>query len=168
MVSFMTSEGPLDVPDPLVRAVARHAQRQADLTAVALDAMGLFKSEPSRLPAGYLLELGAVLELGLWERQGLRPHLDVDLPTFREAADYLAARAAKGPAEFQDPDATPLCRRVREVWVEQFAWEGPELLEAEVLVSDVDDDAFVDVLAEFVWTHRQELSNLLRDGGNEP
>jgi hypothetical protein len=96
MVKLATRDGPLQVPDATVRAVARHAERQADLTAAYLDATGLFNGKPVQLPAAFLPELAAVLELGLWERQDLRRHLDVDIPSFSEAAASLAARAAKG------------------------------------------------------------------------
>ena len=137
------------------------------MTTAALDAAGLFKSEAPQLPAGFLLELSAVIELGLWERHGLRRHLNTDLPTFRQAAAALGARALKGPAEFDGPDAAPLSGRVLQVWVEHFAWDGPELIGADVVVGDFDDDEVVDVLAEFIWTHRHELTNLLRDGGHE-
>ena len=167
MVTFATSDGSLELPDPLIRAVVRNAYRRADLATAALNATGLFESEAPRLPAAFLLEFSAVIELGVWERQGLRKHLDVDLPTFQEAAADLAARALNGPAAFEDPKDAPLSGRVLQVWVEHFAWDGPELIGADVVVGDFDDDDFVEVLADFVWTHRHELTNLIHDGGRE-
>lgn len=59
-----TREGPLQVPDATVRAVARHAKRQADLTAAYLEAPGLFNGKLVQFPAAFLLELATVLELG--------------------------------------------------------------------------------------------------------
>jgi hypothetical protein len=164
MVTIPTRDGPLRVPDATVWAVARHAERQADLTAAYLEATGLFNGKPVQLPAGFLLELAAVLEPGLWERQDLRRHLDVDLPTYREAADQLAARAAKGRAEFDGPDATSLSGRVLQVWIDNFAWDGPELLGTDIVVGHVDEDVFVDVMAKFVWKYRHEIARLLADG----
>jgi hypothetical protein len=166
MVTLNTSDGPLHLPDELVGALVRRAERQADVTADWLKAAGLFRSGPPRLPAACLLELAAVLELGIWERHGLRGHLEVDLPTYREAADQLAARCMKGPAEFHGPNATPLSLRVLRVWMEHFAWEGPDLLQADVVVGDLDEDVFIDLLAEFVWTYRHELKHLVR--GDRP
>ena len=102
-----TREGPLQVSDSEIRAATRNAIRQADLTAVALNATGVFTSAEgerpdwSRLPPGYLLELAATIQIGLWERQGLLPHLAPDLPSFHEAAQVLLDRAGKGPAEFR-------------------------------------------------------------------
>jgi len=165
MVTFATSEGSLDIPDPLIRAIVHNAHRRADLTAATLDATGLFESEAPRLPAAFLLELSAVIELGVWERQGLRKYLNVDLPTYCEAAAELAARAQDGPAAFEGLKAASLSDRVLQVWVEHFAWDGPDLIGTEVVVGDFDDDDFVDLLAEFVWAHRHELTDFLQDGG---
>jgi hypothetical protein len=162
MVTSANCEGSLRLPDAMVLAIARHAEREADLTAAFLRATGLYESEPPKLPAAFLLELAAVLELGLWERRDLRRHLDVDLPTNRQAADQLAARCAKGPKEFDGPNAAPLSRQVLRVWVERFAWDGRELLAAEVVLGDVNEDDFIDLLAGFVWEHRRELAHLIR------
>lgn len=112
MVTSAISDGPLRLPEALVQAATRHAERQADLTGTYLHASGLGKNGEVRLPAAALLELAAVLELGVWERRSLRPHLEVDLPTYREAANQLAARCMKGPSEFEGLNATPLAMRV--------------------------------------------------------
>ncbi|NLX98144.1 MAG: hypothetical protein GXY83_18440 [Rhodopirellula sp.] len=162
-VQVPTSQGPLAISDHHVQAVVRHAHRRADLTAAALDAIGLLTKRPAVFPAGFLLEFGAVVELGVWERQGLRVFLNSDLPTFSEAADELLARVAKGSAAFDGSDAAPLSRRVFQVWMERFAWEGPDILDADFLVGDVDEDQFARVLADFVWQHRHELSRLLNN-----
>ena len=86
-----TGDGLLEIFDHQLQAVIHSAERRAELTAAALDAIGIFKSGPCRLPAAFLLELSAVLELALWERQNIRAHLDIDLPIYREAADALRA-----------------------------------------------------------------------------
>jgi hypothetical protein len=156
-----TSEGPLTLSDQQFQAVAQHAERVADLTVAILDAIGLIRNKSAPFPAMFLLELGAVLELGLWEQQGLRAFLDTDLPSYQEAAAALAARAAKGLVEFEGPNAAPLSSLVLRVWMENFAWEGPCHLQAEVVVGNVDEDQFAQVLADFVWQHRRELSGLL-------
>ena len=147
----------------LVQAVARHAQRQADLVANFLRASGACKdSEEIQVPGAALLELAAVLELGVWERCGIRPQLVVDVPSYREAAEQFAARCMKGADEFKGEDATPLARRVLLVWIEHFAWDGPDTLGAEIVLGDVDEDRLVEVLAEFVWRHRHELGCLVK------
>lgn len=153
--------------DAMVRAVIVHAERQADLTAAYLDVIGPLKSKPARFPAAFLLELAAVLELGLWERRDLRRHLNIELPTYREAMDRLVTRCRKGCAEFDGPNATSLSRQVMQAWIEHFAWDGPGLLNADVVLGEADDNEFIDLLAEFVWTNRSELSALLCGDGKQ-
>lgn len=162
--AFETAEGTLVLSEQQIQAVARHAVRQAHLTAATLDATGLFPDKPTTcFPAAFLIELGAVLEMGLWERQGLRAYLNSDLPTFREAAAQLAARAKQGPGAFEGPEAAPLSRRVLRVWMEQFAWEGRDHFAADVVLGRVDEDQFADLLADFIWQHRHELARFLTD-----
>jgi hypothetical protein len=160
-------EGTQQINSVVLAAVVRQAHRQAELTAAVLKAWGLAEGKASPLPAGFLLELGAVLELGLWERQGVRPYLTADLPSYREAADELGARASKGPVEFEVPGSVRLWPQVLRVWLEQFAWDGPEALGADLLVGQVDEDALVDVLAEFLWQHRHEVAGLQQQGVRE-
>ncbi|NLS97463.1 MAG: hypothetical protein GXX96_35430 [Planctomycetaceae bacterium] len=160
MIALSTSDVSLPLPNALVHAAVRHAERQAALTAAYLKASDLIVRVNGRLPAAFLLELAAVLELALWEQQDLRRHIDVDLPTYRQAADHLAARCSKGPEEFADLQAAQLSLQVLRVWAEHFAWDAPDLLGAEVVLSDVDDD-YLDLLARFVWTHRNELAYIV-------
>ncbi|MCY2996059.1 MAG: hypothetical protein NTY19_50655 [Planctomycetota bacterium] len=161
MVTLTTSDGSFCLPDEMVRAIIRNSEFQADLAAAVIDAMGIFKTKPIRLPAGFLLEFAAVVQLGFWERQGVRQRLNADLLTYSDAAKSLAARAAKGPAEFADLEATPISHLVTRAFIENFAWEGPDHLGADVIIGQVDEEQFADVLAEFVWQHRRELSTML-------
>jgi hypothetical protein len=164
--SIQTNAGSPELSNIQTQAIIRNAERRAELTVAYLD-QWYGESKTCHLPAAFLLELSAVLEIGLWERQGFRPYLNTDLPTFQEAKDQLAERAFKGPAEFAGPNASPLSEAVLRVWIEQFAWEGPELLQAEVLVGPVDEDEFADVLADFVWQHRHELSRVFQPNHKE-
>lgn len=163
MITIQTTKGPLCFSDELIAAIQQHAMRQADLTAACLHAVGDFRGKRLYFPAAFLLELAAVLELGVWEKLGLRCHLSSDLPTYRDASKHLAARSQKGPAEFDGPNASPLSIRVAQAWIENFAWDAPDLLGTEIVLDegDRDDDDFVDLLAEFVWTHRHELQHLI-------
>jgi hypothetical protein len=160
-LTIETKDGPLKISEFQAHAVVRHAQYKAKLTAFALESTGLFPNKPICLPGMYLLELSAVLELGMWERQGLRQFLDTDLPTFDEAAAELARRANLGLDEFCGPDAAPLNQRVLQVWLENFAWETGELSGPGLLVGQVDEDSFVNALAEFIWSNRNNLSQVL-------
>jgi hypothetical protein len=165
MITIQTTEGPLTFSDELIAAIQRHAIRQADLTAACIHAIEGLQGKLVSFPAAFLLELAAVLELGVWEKQGVSRRLVADLPTFAEAKKNLAARSLKGPAEFAGPDASPLSSRVARVWIDNFAWDAPDTLGTEIVLDegDQDDDDFLDLLAEYVWTHRQELQYLISE-----
>lgn len=162
VVSLESRPGALNFPTPLLRAVTRRAESHAALTASCLEDVGLLSAESSQLPGAFLLELAATLQLGLWEKDDLRRRLDVDLPSYREAVDALVARCAKGPSEFAGSDAAPLSQCVLRVCIEHFAWDGPPHLQADIIVGDVNEDEFIDLLAEFVWSHRCELEHLVQ------
>lgn len=165
-VVIETPDGLQTIPRDQFLAIVRNAEYQADLTAVALREMGL-PMENLRLPGNFLLELGAVVQLHVWERRGLTPHLKGGLPAAKVASKELAERSQKGASEFEGENATPLSRHVLKIWIEQFAWNGQELLQADVVVGDVDEEEFVDVLAEFLWTHRAKLPLQIQTGKNE-
>jgi hypothetical protein len=162
MTEVTILENPLQLPDGMALAIIGHAERQADLVAAHLEATGDFGSTAKRLPPAFFLEFAAVLEIGLWEHKGLRRHISVDLPSYDQAADELIARCRKGPKEFEGPDSTPLSSLVLHVWIDYFAWDGPDTLGAEIVLDegDEDDDDFINLLAEFVWTHRHALQHL--------
>lgn len=165
MAIFQTENGAVELADPLVHAVARNAAFVADLTAAVLDKTGIFPpATQKKLPAGFLLELGAVLQIGFWERNGIVVHQSAGLPSYREASKDLAARAERGPAEFADPAAISLSRAVMAFWIEHFAWEGKQLLGSDIVVDEVEEDQFADMLAEFLWKHRHQLSGFLEKG----
>lgn len=151
----------------LPASLIAHAERSAELTAATLDATGLFPKRPILLPANFLLEFAAVLQLGIWEERGLCRRLDADLPTFSQASKALADRAANAWAEFLGADAAPLHEKILSVWSEQIAWQAREILDADVVLSDVNEDAFADLVAEFIWQHRDKLEDLLDCEGGE-
>jgi hypothetical protein len=45
--------------------------------------------------------------------------------------------------------------------MKHFAWEGLDLLQADFILGDVDEDAFADLLAEFLWSHRHTVTTIL-------
>jgi hypothetical protein len=167
MVALNSKDGSSVAPDALVQAVAQLAERHAGLTANWLRSAG-FSTGPLRIPAAFLLELAAVLQLGEWERSGVLKHLDVNIPTYRQAADELAARTRLGPEEFQGPNALRISVLVNTIWIERFAWDGHSLLQADFVIATCDEDALVEQLAEFLWQNHLELQKLtVSEAGNE-
>jgi hypothetical protein len=90
------------------------------------------------------------------------------LPTHADALQDLADRAfraAGGEQLFDFPEGAVLLRKVIKVWVENFSWQGQDLLGAEVLVGRLDDDALVDQLAIFLFEHRHAHTTTRALGG---
>jgi hypothetical protein len=161
MVTIPTSQGPFAVSDRQVHGLVCCARRHADLVATTLRDM--FPGQEVSLPRALLLELAAVLQLGMWEHQGLAPYLPAGVPRFAEAAGQLGRRARNGLREFESSSSIPLLLKVLQVWMEHFSWDGVELLGCDAIVGTVDEDEFAVTLADFVWQHRRELSRLLKE-----
>jgi hypothetical protein len=172
-VILETTDGPLEVSDACVEAVVSRAEYVATLTGECLSATGLLPktdetpTEPVRLPGGFLLELGAVLQMAVWERAGIRTHIDAGLPSFEEAAADLAHRASENVASFDRFHSATLLSRIFPLWIERLAWSGPELFKAEMQLDAVEEDAFVNGLAEFLWRHRDSLGPVLQKGDSQ-
>jgi hypothetical protein len=151
----MHSPSASDFPADLISAVAGSAARDADHVGLFLHEMGLSASpdQPCRLPARFLLHLGAALRLLIWEAQGFFCHQAAGLPPARQAI-RAAFQALRDP----DDDSSALCLQVLRLAVERFAWNGPRDLHAEIAVDDLDDEAALDLLAEFLWAARHRAT----------
>lgn len=116
--------------------------------------MGLSFSQenPLRVPFEYMLDLGAVIQIGTWERLGLSFHIEAGLPSFSEAKTQLAINTNR--ADYVPVDG--LCDAVVRVAMSELSWNAPALLGTEFLIeSGTDDDEFVEVMADFLWRNRQ-------------
>jgi hypothetical protein len=98
-----------------------------------------------------LLELGAALRLLKWEEGGLGIHREAGLPAAHDSLKSAFLTVAK---EGTIPDGGQLSRRVLRLFVERFAWHGRRDLGAAVSLDDLDQDAALDALAEFLWANR--------------
>ncbi len=134
-------------PEELSEAVAREATRDAENVAVFLRELGFVPSagRPVRLPAAFLLDLGAALRLLVWESNGHRVHQDSGLPMSEQAIidafghlDVTAEVEARHPAH--------LSRRAVALFADRFVWHGRRDLDADVVLDDhVDEDMLLDV-----------------------
>ena len=144
------------LPDNLIRAVAREADRDADRVLAFLSALGLTPTpcRPIRLPREALLFLGAGLRLLAWEADGITAHRDAGLPPAREVVT-AAVRALAAPAPL-DPS---LPVRVVRFHAEHFSWDAPVLLDADVLIGTLDEDLAAEAIAEYLWAARRPGSH---------
>lgn len=161
MQTVTTEHGPVEFPDRAVEAITAHAVVQAELAAQVLQAAGLTAEKPVGLPRSFLLELGAVLELGVWERQGLVEYLDAGLPRFTEAWDGLIARLIEASESFFGAEAETFSRRMLALWFERIAWDAPAMLGADVVLTPAMEPATLDALAAFLLEHGTEILSRL-------
>jgi hypothetical protein len=146
-------------------AIVRNAEQDADDVIAFLKKLGLPQpaagDEPLRLPAAFLLGLGIALRMTLWEVRGIRVHLDAGLPN----AQVVRRTACADPsAPVDDAFVASLWNRVLDLTLRRFAWQGPEIVSADVLVGNVDEDLLVEAFARFVWERRHAGKRPADDG----
>jgi hypothetical protein len=151
------------LPPGLIDAVAQEAASDAERVAAFLEALGLRPSGegaarvPLRLPAYFLLGLGAALRLLSWEQSGLHVHRDAGLPSAHEALrEVFWAVTAPAPLAEKALAADRLRGRVLGVFLARLAWSGRALLGAHLELGEADEGALVDALAQFLWANRHQ------------
>ena len=72
-------------------------------------------------------------------------------------------RCRQGNKAFQETTETPLCRKTFQFWKNHIAWCGPAIVEAEVVLGEMDENKCLDLIAEYLWDHRDELEDILGD-----
>jgi hypothetical protein len=163
---------PIDhFPPELVQAVAHEATLDADWVGIFLNTLGLAPDrtgrewKPMHLPASLLLGLGAALRLFRWEQNGVLASLQPDLPPARQMICQLFQLAAKPQQAELDVVVRALTSRVFTLWLERLAWSGQEFWDADLVLGDAEEDELVEVLADFLWAHRN--SSFRQQGGGE-
>lgn len=123
-----------------------------------LRAFGLCGSpeRPIRLPAELLIGLELALRFWIWEQCGITAHVDAGLPGAEQVLKrVLSLREGRELDEFVDK----LGLRAAMIQHEQFAWQAGVELGAEIAVNPGDDEeAFLDAMADFLWSHRKQLN----------
>lgn len=162
MVAAASYIDPVKGPHPeVVAAVVRFAERQADFAAAVVDAL---VAEATRrgdafdgrgLPPGFLLELGAVVQLQVWEDAGVSSLLPVELPTVAAASKDLHERVQADPGRFKRAEAATLSTQLLQVWLEHFSWTAPVVLGGDIVVGDIDEDILIETMAQLLWKYRR-------------
>ena len=144
----------------MLAAVIRFAERRAELTAIFL--RHLAKRPKSRhrieVPKEFALELGAILQIWLWEQTGLRQHLRGDLPSSEEAFSSLATRTTTSPnAYLQERSGSDLSRKILEVFLQCCSHSAARELGVDIVILGSPGESFLEEFADFVWQHRHLL-----------
>ena len=153
----------------VIEATIRDAHHAADLVTAVLRDTGYQPAkrrsdsdeETAEGPAmqkakAMLLNLGATLRIAEWERAGVKSRLPHTLPGSSEALRAIMPNDQKqvGPPR--------LTAKVLETLLKSFALSGRAKLGADVLLEceGLEEDALLDVLADFLWRHRHLAKNM--------
>jgi hypothetical protein len=138
-------------PEELVTAVAIEAD--ADRVAALMLAMGynLTPSKPLVMDRELLLFYGAVSRLHNWEAVRISIHRGRGFPP---ACEILTNAARALVEEGKRPDGSGLAMDVMNMFLENFAWNSRQNLDAPVVLDSLDEDVALDALAELLWRRR--------------
>jgi len=161
MALITQRDGSLEIPDFAVAAATRHAEHTAELTGEFLRSIGICRGlhggevRSCGLSADVLLDLGALLQLQTWLRDGLCEFLPAGTPSFEDAQRAFVRQihdVVAGKCRF----VSQLYLVVLGVWMRSVAWDGQLELKADFVVGEVDEDALLDAVAELIWAHRHD------------
>jgi hypothetical protein len=153
---------PEQMPPALIAAVERAINELAAMAAVCLKVFDEKMKLPGRakgaagLPIQFFVEIAAVLQIRAWEETGLHGSLSPRLPSYAEAAADLHRRARTAPEDFIGADGLQLSPIVIIASVQQFAWAASNLLQADFVLGQIEEDALVDALATLLWNYRHD------------
>lgn len=168
MLKIQATNGMVTVSEFQIYALWKRADESAALVAEVLRAMGFTSPKDSKdgvvFPRNFLLEFAAVLQLKAWELCGVRHHIDAGLPSSETAVSQLLSRAESGQPSFKG-EKTELHFQVLHFWLEGMAWQGMEYLSTDIALGAVEEEEFLDGLAEYIWSQRHQLSDRLPPKG---
>lgn len=159
-VKSCSDEFPSSHAFDVLAATVRFAERCADLTAIYLRHLAQRPKSRHRIevPKEFALELGAILQIWLWEQAGLREYLDHNLPSSEEAFASLATRTTASPdAYLQAKSGSALSQKVLTAFLLCCSHTAPRELGVDIVILGSPDESLLEEFADFVWQHRHLL-----------
>jgi hypothetical protein len=141
-----------------LQVIVQYASESADLVSRFLRQEEMISKRRGKktwkFPSVFLLELGAILQIGRWEANGLRSLIPVELPKAAVSLVRLSQWVAAGDPTVP-PFTPPLHDLVFRTWMHHcWPWSRTELgVDAIVRGQITDVDSAIDALAEFLWLH---------------
>jgi hypothetical protein len=162
LVSTPLTHSPVDrLALELVETMIGNGLLAAELVVRFLDRLGVLppleerRKNPVALPREFLVELGAILRLALWEQAGIRDHLERGLPRAAQAlVDLLVHFDFWPPGEQSGRPIGGLALIVSKISIYRLAWGGRAELNADVVL-DEPDELLLERLADYLWAHRR-------------
>ena len=149
-----------ELPPEMVRAVVRNGTQDANDVGDFLDHIfamdGSPFPKPTHLPTLLLLRLGVGCQLLRWESRGILLHKQLGLPdgwaVIREA--LIRVSGVAGPQVDPNPGIE---QRVLQLSLDQLSWTAPDLLGADIVLGDVDEDALAISVADLLWATSKNI-----------
>lgn len=145
-----STDNSMQLPAELVQHIQREAERDAADVAALLRALGLGPSgsRPLLLPPLLLHGLGAAMRIHRLEAAGLIPTAPKPLSVTVAQQAFLSCREA---GETVAAGILDIWRKLMRFEIEQVAWNGQAMLQADVLVGKSDEEMLIDALAKFLF-----------------
>lgn len=136
-------------------AVVARAEYVADLVGEAFAQTenndGNVRSGNVVLPRESLLDFGALLQLNVWEMQGIRRHRELGLPSVSEAASEFADKVQCGLDGGKTPEFGHLASEVLRVTMDEFCWDALPAFGFDIPITAGDVDQLLDVVAKYLY-----------------
>jgi hypothetical protein len=144
-------------PTDLINAIKADALRDAERVERFLRVLGLqpILHHLIRHRPGFLLDLAAALRLLAWEEAGLDLKAFARLPAARAALlNVLQSLTQSVIGQHEAVKVDSLLQDVMGAFFDYFAWSARVELDVDVTLGEVDEDAVLEALADFLWAHR--------------
>lgn len=140
----------------VIDVALRAGNRLADYAVAGLKALGWNgHSDQKQFPAELLIEIGALVQLCIWDRAGMRDHLPVELPDTELLFNGLLTRLRDDPNSFlHEKRGTELLNIIQQIRFCYMALEAFLQLGVDIAWKGVIDDSSLEPLIEFLWRFR--------------
>jgi hypothetical protein len=151
--------------DVVLEAIRRRTTYDAERTRMFLRVF--FPGVPiSAFSREMLIELTALSQIAIWEKNGVLPLLSSDLPDLQSALTDFEERLEAALDNANIPMETVLAVKVFDVLENEIALDAMNEMQVDVVIDQNIDDSVIDALASFFWANRAELE-LLTNGGTD-
>jgi hypothetical protein len=97
------------------------------------------------IPPNLIIELGAIIRIAMWQRDGVAVKLGVDFSPAEELLRGWLNQVFRGDRTALESHGTPLYDRVQTLWFQRCSWSAAPLLGSDIVVDRVE----VERLLEF-------------------
>ncbi|HUE69842.1 MAG TPA: hypothetical protein VMP01_03045 [Pirellulaceae bacterium] len=144
------------VPPELLDAFRSLAVRDCEGTCRLLELLYPDAIKRPALPRETLIGLGLAIRLSRWELVSIDLHIQAGLPSGQQMLDRVAD-LGHGPELWRI--VQEVLTGANRIFAESFLWGDSDVDQVDLaVVSDSDDEDFLDAMADFIWHHRKKVN----------